>query len=216
MPAVLSIVRVHFLADEYSNFKELAKSEAEGEDFAIKFADRKSNVLIMAPHAGGIEPGTSEIGLAIAQEELSYYLFEGIKSVGNAVLHITSTNFDEPQALHIAAKSKYIVAIHGERSESEVVYLGGRNQDLQNHIIASLKNEGFQVRKHHNPGLQGVSLTNICNRCASALGIQLELGKGLRRKFFMSLSSEGRKQTTEELEKFSTAVREGLKRANAF
>lgn len=203
------------MADQYSNFEDLARSEVEGQDFVIKLIDRKSNILIMGPHAGAIEPGTSEITLAIAGKELSYYLFEGIKGAGNGELHITSTNFNEPRALQMAAENESVVAIHGEGSENEIVYLGGRNKNLQNHICDSLKNSGFKVEAHNNPKLQGTSLANICNRCASASGVQLELGKGLRRKFFSSLTSEGRKQMTKELEKFSIAVREGLDSANA-
>jgi phage replication-related protein YjqB (UPF0714/DUF867 family) len=203
------------MADKYSSFEELIRSEIEGRDFAVNLADRNTKILVIAPHAGAIEPGTSEITLAIAREELSYYLFEGTKDAGNGELHITSTNFDEPRALKMAEDSESIVAIHGEGSENDIVYLGGRNQDLRNHIRNSLKDAGFKTSKHDNPGLQGTSQKNICNRCASTSGVQLEVGKGLRKKFFSSLTSEGLKQTTEELVKFSNAVRKGLERANA-
>jgi phage replication-related protein YjqB (UPF0714/DUF867 family) len=53
-------------------------------------------VAVIAPHGGGIEPGTSELATAIAGDDFSLYLFEGLKSAGNGELHITSTNFDEP------------------------------------------------------------------------------------------------------------------------
>ena len=190
------------MADKYSSYEELTRSEIVGRDFAINFADRNTRILVIAPHAGAIEPGTSEITLAIAREELSYYMFEGTKNAGNGELHITSTNFDEPRALKMAQDSESIVAIHGEGSENDIVYLGGRNQDLQNHIESSLKEAGFKTGKHHNPKLQGTSQENICNRCASTSGVQLEIGKGLRKKFFTSLTSEGLKHATEELEKF--------------
>jgi phage replication-related protein YjqB (UPF0714/DUF867 family) len=172
--------------------------------------------LIMAPHAGEIEPGTSEIALAIAGKEFSYYLFEGIKGAGNSELHITSTSFNEPRALQMAADTESVVTIHGEGSEDEIVYIGGRDKHLKSHIGDSLKNAGFEVAKHNNPKLQGTSPANICNRSASNSGVQLELGKGLRRKFFRSLTSDGRTQITEQLAIFSSAVRQGLDPANAF
>ncbi|WP_180961083.1 poly-gamma-glutamate hydrolase family protein [Shewanella sp. GutCb] len=203
------------MVDKYSNFEDLANSEIAGRDFVIKLACRESKTLVIAPHAGAIEPGTSEITLAIARDDTSYYLFEGVKEAGNGKLHITSTNFDEPQALKIAASSDFTIAIHGEASDNEIVYLGGRNKALQSQISASLKKAGFKVDKHTNSRLQGTSKENICNRCASASGVQLELGKGLRKTFFKNLTPNGRKQITEELEKFTTAVRDGMNRVNS-
>lgn len=203
------------MADKYENFEQLASREIEGKDFAIRCADRESNILIMAPHAGSIEPGTGEIALAIASEDISYYLFEGTKNSGNGDLHITSTKFNEPLALQMAGRSQGVVTIHGEGSEANTVYLGGRNLALKNHICAALEKAGFNTGKHDNPGLHGVSPDNICNRGVSASGVQLELGKGLRRNLFNSLSCNGRQQATAALIFFSGAVREGLQRASA-
>jgi phage replication-related protein YjqB (UPF0714/DUF867 family) len=45
-------------------------------------------LAILAPHGGGIEPGTSELAEAVAGEGLSFYAFEGLKRSGNAVLHV--------------------------------------------------------------------------------------------------------------------------------
>lgn len=203
------------MPDKYSNFADLAKSNVEGADFTINFVDRESDVLVFGPHAGAIEPGTSEIVKAIAGNNLSYYLFEGTKADGNGELHITSTNFDEPQALNMVEKSQTVLAIHGEKSENKIVYLGGRNQHLQSHIQTTLNDAGYLTEFHENPGLQGTSFANICNRCASSSGVQLELSKGLRKTLFYSLTSLGRKSNTPELIEFAEAVRQGLDRANA-
>ena len=39
---------------------------------------KEANIVIIAPHGGGIEPGTSELAIAIAGEELSFAVFEGL------------------------------------------------------------------------------------------------------------------------------------------
>ena len=203
------------MLDKYPNYVALAKSEQQGIDFSIKYQDRGSDVLLMGPHAGAIEPKTSEIVMAIAADELSYYLFEGIKPRGNWDLHITSTNFDEPQAVSMAGASDSIVTIHGEGSESTVAFLGGRNVLLGEAIAGSLNDAGFATGRHDNPRLQGKSENNICNRSANNSGVQLELGRGLRRLLFGTDTLEGRPTCTVQLNKFAHAVRAGLRRAQA-
>jgi phage replication-related protein YjqB (UPF0714/DUF867 family) len=74
----------------------------------------------VAPHGGGIEPGTSELADAIAGSDLSFYTFEGLKSSGNTDLHITSTRFDEPMCLTLLASSSVVVTLHGEHSTKTV------------------------------------------------------------------------------------------------
>lgn len=178
--------------------------------------DRGINVVIFGPHAGGIEPGTSELVTAIAGQELSLYLFEGKKPKGNGVLHITSTNFDEPEALAILVAYEKAIAFHGEGSEAQTVYVGGRDKELRPYIEERLEEAGFALANHDNLRLQGTSSENICNRCASGAGMQLELSHGLRQRFFHSLSASGRCHPTEKFNQFVQAIRAGLERANAF
>ncbi|MCU7917188.1 MAG: poly-gamma-glutamate hydrolase family protein [Candidatus Thiodiazotropha sp. (ex Epidulcina cf. delphinae)] len=202
--------------DTYRNYGELAAQEQEGSDFSVKVVDRaNAKTLLLAPHGGAIEPGTSEIARAIAGDDLSYYLFEGIKSSNNRILHITSTNFDEPRALEIVEEFQNIVAVHGEGSEDEIVYLGGRDNGLLNHLKAALVEAGYTTETHTNPSLQGKSLNNICNRGCSSAGVQLEVARGLRRRFFSALNSAGRKDPTAKLNLFASAIRNGLQKANA-
>ena len=82
--------------DTYNSFANLAKHAEEGRDFKVRTQERLGTTVIIAPHGGGIEPGTSEIAEAIAGNDLSLYLFEGIRDENNRELHITSTRFDEP------------------------------------------------------------------------------------------------------------------------
>jgi len=202
--------------DAYTNFAELKKAEREGVDFRVYVLRREgASIVVLAPHGGRIEPGTSEVAEKIAGDDLSLALFEGQKSVGNERLHITSTNFDEPRCLGLAQASDTVLAIHGEGSEESVVFLGGRDIDLRGQIGDILRKTGYRVEVHENPGLQGMAMANICNRGRQGAGVQLELSLGLRKTFFESLRVEGRKKPTDELFRFTAAVREGIRNGAA-
>jgi phage replication-related protein YjqB (UPF0714/DUF867 family) len=202
--------------DTYRDFADLAQSEREGDDYTVDAVSRDAvTTAIIAPHGGGIEPGTSEVARAIAGDELSFALFEGTKRAGNARLHITSTNFDEPRCIEMVRAATHVVTIHGEGSREPAVYLGGRDTALGDSIRRALEASGYRVDTHDNPELQGTASTNICNRSVRQAGVQLELSEGLRLTFFDSLTREGRKRATAELKRFADAVREGLRNHRA-
>lgn len=200
--------------DNYASFSELCSNESEGDDYCVVVRERESSsTIIIAPHGGGIEPATSEIALAIANNDLSSALFEGTKTKGNRILHIASTNFDYPKILNLVRKMPNVIAIHGEKSNNKIVYLGGADIRLGKFIRSSLEANGFSVEEHHKPELQGKSDKNICNRGKNGMGVQLEISSGLRKTFFNSLSAKGRGKPTDSLNVFSFAVREGLRSA---
>ena len=197
------------MADKYQNFYALREAVPPCH-YKITREDKGSLIVIAGPHGGGIEPGTSEITRAIASEDLSYYLFEGVKKNNNCDLHITSTNFDEPQCLELLKKAETAITVHGAGGDDKIVYLGGRDQDRQENIKNALKRRGFLVKKHIDINMQGTCPKNICNFGRSCEGVQLELTKGLRRTFFKSLNCEGRKTRTERFREFCAGIREGL------
>ena len=67
----------------YQNYNQLSRCEKEGADYRIRFQERSSGILIMAPHGGCIEPGTTEIAHAAAGKEHSIYCFEGMRDRDN-------------------------------------------------------------------------------------------------------------------------------------
>ena len=197
--------------DVYRNFAELNETESEGIDFYISAVKREgSNTVIVAPHGGAIEPGTSEVAKEVASNDLSLFIFEGVKPKDNKRLHITSTNFDEPRCVELVQESDTVVVIHGEGSAELSVFLGGRDDELGVQLKAALENYGYAVKTHGNPDLHGLAAANICNRGRHGVGVQLELSSGLRQTFFQSLTDKGRKKPTDELVRFAAAVREGL------
>jgi len=165
--------------DTYRNFKELKTVEKLNADYKISISDVGSLITIIAPHGGKIEPKTSEIAAGIARDRFNYYCFEGMKPDNNRWLHITSHNFDEPQALALLARSQIVVAVHACTDEKAVVFPGGRDDVLMDAIVKELKVVGIQVAKR-NIKYQGLNPDNICNRGASGKGAQLEISRGLR------------------------------------
>lgn len=201
--------------DRYSDFESLRAEQVEGRDFCVRVAMRvEAMVALIAPHGGAIEPGTSELAIAIAGEELSYAIFDGTKVAQNRDLHITSTNFDEPRCIDVVTRSVTAIAIHGESSQEVAVFTGGADAMLRSNISNALKEAGFTVLEHQNPSLQGKSRANICNRGTSGAGVQLELSRGLRSTLFESLNAAGRARPTQVFHQFVDAVRRGLSSAN--
>lgn len=53
--------------EKYRSYDNLCRNEVEDRDFRIRFRHGTSGIAIVAPHGGGIEPGTTEIAEAIAE-----------------------------------------------------------------------------------------------------------------------------------------------------
>jgi len=200
------------MADTYPNFATLEQQERAGVDYAVLVRREEPAFAIVAPHGGGIEPGTSEIADAIAVQRWSFYSFEGLKTSGNRVLHITSTCFDEPMCLILLSDTNRVVTIHGEESDddSQGVFVGGLDLELGTSMGALLKAQGFDVRQHPDPNLQGLNPKNICNRGTAGKGVQLELSRSVRETLFESLTHEGRKHPTPRFKIFVDAVARSL------
>lgn len=192
-------------SDTYVNFASLKAAESASA-YSINSRDATSQVIVVAPHGGGIEPGTSELAMTIAGNDLSYYVFEGVKPADNGTLHLTSTNFDEPDGLALMKRAALVLTIHGEISNEEIVYMGGLNEPLRLTLRKALEGYGYSVQEHQKPDLQGLHKRNICNIGTNGAGIQLELSVGLRRSFFTSLSSAGRKKPTLRFYEFCQIV----------
>jgi phage replication-related protein YjqB (UPF0714/DUF867 family) len=170
------------MTDKYRAFAELRLSEREGIDYRVRFADRPSRIAIIAPHGGKIEPATSEIAVAIAGDDHSFYCFEGIKPDHNGDLHITSINFDEPVCVGLVSRAGGIVAVHGSVGDNEEARVGGLHHVLRGEICAALRVAGFDAAVETSGPYAGKSPENICNRGSLRAGVQLEITRGLRDK----------------------------------
>ncbi len=172
--------------DRYRNFAHLKNHEIESQDYRIRVRERESGTVILAPHGGRIERGTSQIAQAVAGDEHSFYAFEGLKPdlKSNRSLHITSNHFDEPIALAIVTRAERVIAIHGAKGTQPAIYLGGLEMDLRAQLLKSCRSKGFTARDDPSPTRQGAGPNNICNRGKSGRGVQVELTFGLRKLLF--------------------------------
>ncbi len=100
------------VTDKYRSYSELQKNERQGTDYRIRVVDRGSSVVVVAPHGGEIEPGSSEIAASIAGDTLSLYCFEGlVLDRKHGDLHLASERFDEPKGDTLARQSDIVVGI---------------------------------------------------------------------------------------------------------
>lgn len=190
---------------KYSSYSELKINEREGKDYQIKFRHGASGIAVIAPHGGGIEPGTTEIAEAVAGDGHSFYSFCGLKGRNNGDLHITSVQFDEPVVVRMASKLDTIVAIHGCRGDEEAVYVGGRDWSLRRRFLRVLNDLGvLALEDRRFPGMRP---ENVCNRSRSGKGVQLEISTGLRRLMFRDLLYRDRSRCTERFASLVSALR---------
>ena len=194
--------------EKYSSYENLSKTEVAGKNYRIRTRHGNSGILLMAPHGGGIEPGTTEIAEAIAGNRHSFYTFSGIKAKGNADLHITSRNFDEPEGVHMAQTSYAVVTIHGCRETGKMTFMGGRDKALVQKITLALIKAGFNAKTSQR--FPGINAQNICNRSHRGRGAQLEISTGLRRDMFEEITRIYRKKTTPVFHCFVRAVQAAL------
>lgn len=197
-PAALS--NRTMMVDRYKSFAALEARETLDVHYRIRLADRGTAVVVLAPHGGKIEPGTSEIAIAIAQETYSYYCFEGLTGGRpHSDLHITSNRFDEPRAVNLVSGAETAIAIHGrqDRLDPATVWMGGRNSRLRDEI-ANLLNSGGFLALSGGHSLTGEASDNICNRGMAGAGVQLELPATLRDRLLADQDA---------LQRFAVAIR---------
>ena len=179
----------------------LARGYVLGRDFRIAFGDGKiDRCLMIAPHGGGIEPGTSEIMRGVARRgDWAWYEFAGFLRQGNKeALHVTSTDFNEPTLTGLLPRAAFILAFHGASGvDKPVVYVGGRWERGRQTITESIN----QTSRHHGihaldaiedvaaAHLRGVEVLNPTNRGRLTEGVQLEFSRGARNLLFPPNSS---------------------------
>jgi phage replication-related protein YjqB (UPF0714/DUF867 family) len=167
--------------DKYTSFAALEAGEIAGQDYNTTVHERpQSGVLIIAPHGGSIENGSTEFADLIAGADYSLFAFNGLKPRGhNRELHITSHNFDHPGCVALAARHSVVLGVHGCKGESSQVYVGGLDDELATLLTTRLRVAGLPVAApgHRYPGRNPL---NICNRGSRGCGAQLEFTHDLR------------------------------------
>ncbi|MER6106713.1 poly-gamma-glutamate hydrolase family protein [Streptomyces hirsutus] len=174
------------MADLYGSYGELAAVETEGVDY------ERRRVLVagatwcsLAVHGGGIEGGSGEAARAVGAGLMSHYEFAGLRTSGNADLHVTSTNFDEPIGEGLVRASRRCLSFHGCAGTPGLAEtaVGGLDTDLVVRLTQRLRSAGFPVVTAPSE-IAGTHPANICNKTLTSAGVQLELSRAQRAAFF--------------------------------
>ena len=197
-----------------------------------------AKTVILAPHGGGIEPGTSELCLAVAGYPpahlpqippagvtYDYWMFEGVRGEDNALLHVPSIGCDDGVAESLCAGALNAVSLHGfdpERSHlpagTRLVLGGGLDETLRDLLLQALDNVNLPVEAAGPPHgeLDGNNPLNIVNRTKRGKGAQLEISEPLRDTMFTVNTRPRRKHTTTEVFwTFVAACRDAIDRFEA-
>jgi phage replication-related protein YjqB (UPF0714/DUF867 family) len=165
---------------KYASFAELKRHEALGRDFRVVQVDRPGScAVVIAPHGGMIEAGTSEIAGLVAGADHSLFCFEGLKPYGeNRDLHITSHRFDHSDCVALVARHEIVLSVHGCMGESRI-FIGGLDNEFGERLSRRIADAGFDAVSdgHNYPGRHPL---NICNRGCLGRGAQLEITYDLR------------------------------------
>lgn len=173
--------------------------------------------VVLALHGGGIEPGTSELCLAVAgyhPADLSpvpaggpihdYWMFEGTRSTNNSELHVTSTHCDDPVGSSLCRGAHRAVSVHGCTpaqaglpADASAVLVGGLDTALKNALLTAYAGAGITAFDAvGTPALAGTDPDNIVNRTVIGAGAQLELTTPMRTAMFTTNTRPQRRNTT--------------------
>ena len=186
--------------------------------------------IVLALHGGGIEPGTSEIALAVAGYHPATFaqatdclglhdlwMFEGLLSDENSQLHVTSTNYDDPIATKLVQISRRCLSLHGLRNVpgGANIQIGGLDTELSSIVLEELSAAGIAAAISEDENTNGSDLANICNKTTINAGVQLEMEAAYRESLFAPgcNTRELRKNNTNaNFCKLVTALRKALSR----
>lgn len=201
------------MADTYEDSYALMKARNYESDFSMRLKKGTSGIIYFTPHGGGIESGCSELSEFSADPQDSYYAFEGRLSSGNSVLHVTSTHFNEPNAVNLVHEHKVAVSYHGY-SDSAVknTKIGGLDEQLRNFIGEEFTAAGIPWEQEPSGSdIAGAEPGNIVNETTRGMGVQLEISTMQRNAFFSTNTAVGRRTSRlPEFDNYIAAVKRGV------
>jgi phage replication-related protein YjqB (UPF0714/DUF867 family) len=174
--------------------------------------------VILAPHGGGIERGTSELCLAVAGYHpanlpitppaavtYDYWMFEGVREDDNRPLHVPSTGCDDQWAVSLCAGACNALSLHGFEPkppldpDAQLILVGGKDTALHDLLLPAFKKAGLKAVDPGQGELDGNDDKNIVNKTRKGEGTQLELSTPLRDAMFTDIRRSRRKHTTTEV-----------------
>lgn len=172
----------------YSLVTDHLATTAEGHHTELLYDDGANDrALVIAPHGGGIEPGTAETALELAtgRDGVSCWARLGYhdESAFDA-WHVPSTAIDpadSPLLAHVEDRAfDTVLALHGLTDDE--VLVGGAAPDERKAAVATELDDvvDVPVRTVDGGPYGGVSPANVVNRLAADGGIQVEAGPSVR------------------------------------
>lgn len=159
--------------DHYQDLAALQADNVPGRDYSREVYDRGSQVSVFAIHGGDIELATARLARAIAGAEYNLYIFNGWLGEDSRKLHITSTRFDDPEAVRLATSAVLGISLHGQADRGEWVCVGGANVAGGKIMADELSAAGFEAQTPC-ARLPGTNPKNLVNKAATG-GVQLEI-----------------------------------------
>lgn len=198
--------------DKYPSLVSLKKHLRRNEHYRIRVRDRRAVATIIAPHGGYIEPGTSALARAVAQDKYNLFDFQGLVRANPWELHVTATRFRDRQLTAMLSRSRVGISIHGMGDQGHTdIWLGGRNKMLKALVLRELLSAGFSVNAD-SPQYRGESANNVVNLAAEE-GVQLELSFELLALLFPHsrfLKSGRLPRTNQRFDDMVNAIRNAL------
>ena len=143
---------------------------------------------LIAPHGGGIEPGTEEIARYVANHSgASLYVYSGRRPVGNRALHRSSHGSElktRPLVLRFLEYVHSVISIHGHGRGQRYAFVGGLNQAMVERFVRLAQKGLPRYAWIYSPDsipreIRGRDPNNIVN-LPPGQGMQLELPMALR------------------------------------
>jgi phage replication-related protein YjqB (UPF0714/DUF867 family) len=240
------IVRSSAMTDEYASMTQLYADplNVEGTTYGKRWRrhewiqlgeaqatdNAEGHKIVLAVHGGGIEPGTSEIALAVAGYHPATFapatdclglhdlwIFEGLLGSENRKLHVTSTHYDDPIALKLVRISKRCLSLHGlqDSSANGTIQIGGRDAELKRMVLEELTAAGISAAVATDNDTNGSDPRNICNKTTTGAGVQLEMGNAYRASLFApdcNTRALRKHNTNAEFCKLAMALRRAMSR----
>ena len=98
--------------DFYPSLSALKRDLVKDKHYRTKVVDRGSDITVIAPHGGFIEPGSSYIARAVAGSQLNLYDFQGLRRRRAQELHVTSTRFRDRRLNDLLLHTRLALSIH--------------------------------------------------------------------------------------------------------
>lgn len=203
--------------DYFASLDALKLVHTRWKHYRLRIFDKRSEVTVIAPHGGFIEPGTSFLAKVVAAHDCNLFDFQGLLKTCSMRLHVTSVNFRDPRLSDLLERSKLAVSLHsmGDVGNGEI-WVGGLALRAKQDIVKQLRARGFKVRAE-TPRYKGVHPGNVVN-LPSGNGVQLELSNAVLKELFaggVRFDADDESQNVPpRMKDFVEAVRVGLGLAN--